>query len=243
MRHERAAAALKVAGVAGGASAAAHLLPGLAGARALRIRVSPGLAGIGDPGHLALTFDDGPDPASTPQVLEVLGALGWRATFFMLGAQVERAPGLAAEVAAAGHELAVHGYSHRNHLLRPWWSVSDDLARARDAVAEAAGAVPAWFRPPYGALAGSSLVGAHRCALRTVLWSAWGRDWRAAADGPSVVADVEAGRGPGATVLLHDSDVTSAPGAWKSTLAALPVLAERWAEAGLTVGPLCEHGM
>ena len=76
-------------------------------------RASPG---SGVPGHVALTFDDGPDPASTPKFLEALDDLGWHATFFMLGDMARRSPGLAAEVAAAGHEVAVHGDRHRSQL-------------------------------------------------------------------------------------------------------------------------------
>ena len=75
-----------------------------------------------------------------------------------------------------------------------------------------------------------------------MLWTSWGRDWREGATPESVVEDVTATLVPGATVLLHDSDCTSARGSWKNTLAALPVLAERWQASGLEVGPLREHG-
>jgi hypothetical protein len=76
-----------------------------------------------------------------------------------------------------------------------------------------------------------------------VLWTAWGRDWRAAATAHTVVADVERGVAAGGTVLLHDSDCTSDPGSWRATLGALPLLAERWSDAGLSVGPLADHGL
>src|SRR5262245_21517170 len=93
--------------------AAAQLLPGMTAIGSVR-RLTPRLAGVGAPWHVALTFDDGPAAASTPAVLRALDALGWRATFFMLAAEVRRAPRLAAEVAAAGHEVGVHGERHRN---------------------------------------------------------------------------------------------------------------------------------
>jgi peptidoglycan/xylan/chitin deacetylase (PgdA/CDA1 family) len=105
----RVGAALAVAG----GLAVAHAAPGLTGLRPVRRTAFPGLAGLGRPGHVALTFDDGPDPAATPHVLELLEARGVRATFFMLGEQAARSPGLAAEVAAAGHEVAVHGWDLR----------------------------------------------------------------------------------------------------------------------------------
>jgi peptidoglycan/xylan/chitin deacetylase (PgdA/CDA1 family) len=77
--------------------------------------------------------------------------------------------------------------------------------------------------------------------MRAVLWTAWGRDWRAEASPASVRADVAAGRLDGGTVLLHDSDCASDPGSWRTTVAALPRLADLFAERGLEVGALSEH--
>jgi len=236
----RQSAALAIAG-AGGALAV-HALPALSNVDAIRGRLLPGLAGVGAAGHVALTFDDGPDPKSTPAFLEALDRLGWRATFFMLGSMVERAPALAAEVAAAGHEVAVHGYDHRSQLFRFGRAVADDLERAIDAIASHTGRRPVCFRPPYGTLSAGGVVAARRQKLRTVLWTTWGRDWRAEATPDSVVADVARQLGPGGTVLLHDSDCTSAPGAWRSALGALPRLGDLFAARGLVVGPLAEHG-
>lgn len=221
----------------------AHLAPGVASWRAMRCRVAPGLAGVGDPHHVALTFDDGPDPVSTPAFLDTLDGLGWRATFFCLGQQVRRDPDLTREVVRRGHELGVHGDVHTNHLRRAvTWTVPD-LLRARDLVADVAGVEPRWFRPPYGAVATSSLVAAHYAGLRTVLWTSWGRDWRPEATPETVVADLERTWHRGATVLLHDSDITSAPECWRSALGALPTLAERWGARGLKVGTLAQHGL
>jgi peptidoglycan/xylan/chitin deacetylase (PgdA/CDA1 family) len=171
----------------------------------------------------------------------VLDTLGWRATFFMLGEMVRKAPGLASEVAAAGHEVAVHGESHRSMLWRTPWAVVDDVARGRDVVADATGLEPQFFRPPYGMLSGGALRAATRCELDTVLWTAWGRDWRTEATPQSVTDDVLRGHLDGGTVLLHDSDCTSAPGSWSSAIGALPPLAEAFALEGLAVGPLEEH--
>jgi peptidoglycan/xylan/chitin deacetylase (PgdA/CDA1 family) len=84
-------------------------------------------------------------------------------------------------------------------------------------------------------MSGPSYLAARRLGLRPVLWSAWGRDWRAVATPESVVDDIESGRPAGGTLLLHDSDVMSDPGSWRTTVAALPLLAERLAARGLTV--------
>jgi peptidoglycan/xylan/chitin deacetylase (PgdA/CDA1 family) len=204
-------------------------------------RLAPGLCGIGEPGHLALTFDDGPDPQGTPAVLAALDRLGWRATFFVLGAQVRREPSLLRDVAAAGHEVGLHGHEHRYLIARPPAAVALDLRRGWETVAEVTGAVPRWFRPPYGVLSGPAWRAAARLGMTTVLWSAWGRDWRADVTPRSVVDDLQAGRLDGGTALLHDSDLTSAPGSWRRTVDALPLLADRVAAAGLRVGPLGEH--
>jgi peptidoglycan/xylan/chitin deacetylase (PgdA/CDA1 family) len=209
----------------------------------LGVRLTPALVGVGRPGHVALTFDDGPDPASTPQFLAALDRLGWHATFFVLGAMVRRAPGLTAEIAAAGHEVAVHGDTHGNMLRRTPRVAADDISRARDTIAGAAGVEPSWFRPPFGILSFSALRAARRAGLATVLWTTWGRDWRREATPETVVSDVTRRYVDGGTVLLHDSDCTSYPGSWRASLGALPRLADEFARRQLTVGPVGEHGL
>ncbi|MDQ6909972.1 MAG: polysaccharide deacetylase family protein [Actinomycetota bacterium] len=227
----------------GAAALAVHTLPMVTCVAAVRRRFLPGLAGVGDPGRIALTFDDGPDPASTPAFLDALDDLGWKATFFMLGPMVRRAPALAAEVASAGHEIAVHGERHSSHLWRSPRDLDTDLARASDTLTEATGQPLTWFRPPYGELTAGSLIAARRQRLRPVLWTAWGRDWRTRATPDSVATDIARGLHPGATVLLHDSDCMSSPGSWRATLASLPALADLFAEHGLHPGRLADHGL
>ena len=223
------------------AAAAGWAGPALLRARVLRAAVCPGLAGVGKPGSVALTFDDGPDPDGTPAVLDVMDRLGWTATFFMLGGQVARYPEVAALIVAAGHEAAVHGFSHRNHLCRGPADVYTDVVDATEVVTAATGARPTWFRPPYGVLTLGSLLAARRVRLQPVLWTAWGRDW--AARSPAQVADTVARQlTGGGTVLLHDSDCASrVAGSWQSTVRALPRLAELADRLGCTVGPLREH--
>ncbi|MFF8831099.1 polysaccharide deacetylase family protein [Streptomyces sp. NPDC015131] len=226
-----------------GAVAAWHVLPAATWLPGARAALWPGLDGRGDPGHVALTFDDGPDPVSTPRFLTALDALSVRATFFVLGSRLERHPGLGRLIAGEGHELAVHGWHHD----RPWrprpLRDARDLARTAGLVAEAAGARPLWYRPPYGILTGGRWTAARAAGLRTVLWSAWGRDWTAAATARSVHDEVARTLRGGATVLLHDSDVVSAPGAWHAALDALPGLVAECRRRGLAVGRLADHGL
>lgn len=226
-----------------GAVAAVHAVPALAGVSPFGIRFTPRIVGRGTRGHVALTFDDGPDPESTPAFLAELDRLGWRATFFMLGTMARRAPGLVAEVAAAGHEVAVHGDEHKNMLRRGPRATADDILRCRDTLAELTGTAPGWFRPPFGILSYGALRGARRAGLQTVLWTTWGRDWRKEATPQTVTDDVLRRYVSGGTVLLHDSDCESYPGSWRSALGALPMLAEELAARDLTVGPVGEHGI
>lgn len=236
--------ALRVAGTVGGLAAlgiVAHLAPGVVAWRRARCIALPALSGVGRLGHVALTFDDGPDPTSTPAILDTLDVFGWKATFFCLGAQARRDPGLVRELVARGHELGVHGETHRSHLGRSAPAVVADVRSARALIEDLSDRELRWLRPPYGAVAASTLVAAHRTGLRLILWTTWGIDWKAGATGPSVAANVERTFVPGATVLLHDSDVTSAPQSWKATVDALPLLAARWHAEDLEVGTLSDH--
>jgi peptidoglycan/xylan/chitin deacetylase (PgdA/CDA1 family) len=220
-----------------------HTVPSTLAFSPIGQKVSRRLAGVGRPGHCALTFDDGPDPVSTPPILDVLGELGWRGTFFMLGDMVRAAPEVAREVVARGHEVGVHADTHRSQKRMRPREIRDDVVRARDAVAEATGIEPRWYRPPHGALTFEGRVTAKRLGMQAVLWTTWGRDWRAEATPESVRDDVFARRVDGGTVLLHDSDCTSDPGCWRSTVGGLPLLAPGFAARGLEVGPVGEHGI
>ena len=219
------------------AAAVAHAVPAVT-ARGPARRLTPGLAGKGRPGGVALTFDDGPDADGTPAVLQTLADLGWRATFFMLASQVRRHPDIARLVVEAGHEVGVHGTIHRNHLIRTPWAIRRDLRLATRQIAEATGVRPRWFRPPYGILTAGTLWAARDLDLVPVLWTAWGKDWRG---GPPdrVAAEVMRTLRDGGTVLLHDSDCTSRPGSWRSTVASLPLLAAQ--VEGLEVRTLGDH--
>jgi len=218
-------------------------LPAAAAIGPLRRRFLRRLSGIGDPGHVALTFDDGPDRRSTPQFLRLLRARGVRATFFLLGGMARGNAEVAEAIVAEGHEIALHGYQHRCLLLRGPVATYEDLARGKDAVARATGVVPRWWRPPYGVLSAAALAAASRLELTPVLWTAWGRDWSAKASPASVHRIVTKDLRSGGTVLLHDSDCTSAPGSWRNTLAALPGLLDHCASNGWRVGPLGEHAV
>lgn len=222
---------LLAAGVAGGA--AVHTAPALApilpaAARALGIeRRQQGEAGV------ALTFDDGPHPQGTPRVLEILREADAPATFFLAGEQVLRRPALVAEIVAAGHRVELHCHRHRNALRLGGWRFLDDAQRGRYAIEEAGGQAIADHRPPYGIYSAAALRAVRERGWRPLLWSQWGRDWRADATAESIARRATATVAAGDVVLLHDADYYSAPGSWARTAAALPIILEELGSRGL----------
>ena len=188
---------------------------------------------IDDRVGVALTFDDGPHPQGTPAVLEALAALDAPATFFLCGEQVDRDPGLAAEVSAAGHVVAVHGYRHRNMLRLAPRTFVEDLERGIVAIEDAVGLRPELYRPPYGIFSYPGMVEVQARGLRSLLWSRWGHDWRAGRSGAEIAAEATRDLDAGDVLLLHDADHYSEPGCWRGTVAALPMVVERIRSAGL----------
>jgi peptidoglycan-N-acetylglucosamine deacetylase len=179
---------------------------------------------------VALTFDDGPHPEGTPAVLEALGRT--KATFFMVGEQAERFPALAREVAAAGHDIALHGFRHRNQMRVTPRRLADDLARGADAVAAATGKVPRLYRPAYGIFTPPGLALARR-DHQLLLWSKWGRDWRGRTSPREIASLATRDLASGDVILLHDADWYSADGSHRRTAAAVPLILEALERAGL----------
>lgn len=183
---------------------------------------------------VALTFDDGPHPDGTPAVLEALRERKATAIFFLCGEQVDRDPGLAAEISAAGHTVAVHGYRHRNALRLTPRSFVDDLERAIASIEQATGLRPDLFRPPYGIFSYPSIVEVRARGLEPLLWSRWGHDWRSDRSPAAIAAEVAEDLRGGDVLLLHDADHYSQPECWRGTVAALPSILDRIEAGGLT---------
>ena len=198
----------------------------------------PGLERVAGPAAV-LTFDDGPDPEATPTVLDALDAEGVRATFFLVGEQLMKAPRLGREIRERGHEVGLHGFKHEPHDTLSPGQARDDLARALGAI-EAATAVRArWCRPPYGLFSEASYDACSHLAMEPVYWSSWGLDWETLA--PERIAElVEEDLEPGAIVLLHDSARYAPRPAAAPTAAAVRLLASAARERGVTLVPLGE---
>ena len=222
-RDDRSPGLVAACAFAGSLLGGAYAFPALAGlVPALR-----GPLGIADRtltgSDYGLTFDDGPHRLGTPAVLEALGARGVRATFFLVGEQVARNPGLAGEIVAAGHGIGLHCDRHRNQLRLTPRSVREDIERGAARIEEMTGCAIERYRPPYGIFNAAALALVHRNGWRPLLWTHWGRDWEERATPASIVARLVGGPvAEGSVLLLHDADDYSAPGSWRRTAAALP---------------------
>jgi peptidoglycan/xylan/chitin deacetylase (PgdA/CDA1 family) len=221
------------AGAVWSAPALAPIAPLACRAIGVDRRLPPGSRGV------ALTFDDGPHPEGTPAVLDALATAGVRATFFLVGEQVERWPELAGRVAREGHTVALHGHRHRNLLLVSPRALSRDLDHGWRVVAEATDGRPLLYRPPYGIFSPAGLAIVRRRRWIPLLWSRWGHDWRRGATGPGIASEATRQVGNGDVILLHDADHYSAAGSWRQTLAALPRILDTLAELGLPAVTPC----
>lgn len=172
--------------------------------RARRWRRYPGIQHVQDKRHAVLTFDDGPDEDATGAVLDALDAVGARATFFILGTQLERNPELGHAIVRRGHEVGLHGYEHLRHDRVDPVSSADDLSRGLAVIEAILGIRCRWFRPPYGKMSDAALGACRALDLASVYWSAWGLDWEPV-PAPRIAREVCAGLEGGAIVLLHDS--------------------------------------
>ncbi|MGD0096387.1 MAG: polysaccharide deacetylase family protein [Terracidiphilus sp.] len=161
------------------------------------------------PNELALTFDDGPNPAWTPRLLETLASHGVRATFFLLGRRAEAEPALVREIASAGHLIGNHSWSHPNLAIASTGTIEDELSLTSKTLEEIIGAPVCFFRPPFGARRPAVLRVARRLGMVPVLWNAMTNDWEnppaeAIANRLTRRIDRLARRGRAANIVLHD---------------------------------------
>ena len=158
--------------------------------------------------ELALTFDDGPDPLSTPLILDALEAGGHRGTFFVIGERAARHPELVAEIARRGHGLANHSFHHSylTNLLAPA-RLASELRQTSALIERASGHVPRWFRPPVGLLSPRVAVGTRLAELDLMAWTASARDGVPSRTVESAVARLRPHLRPGAVLVLHDGAI------------------------------------
>lgn len=179
---------------------------------------------------IALTFDDGPHPTQTDEILEVLAEYGIHATFFPIGKNISQAPDVARRVQAAGHEIGNHTYSHAFVSKLTDEQLQQEILSTAKLLQEQVGVTPVVFRPPGGDISDRAVDLVNKLGYRYVLWS-WRvdtRDW-AAVSVDSVVNTVLHNVQGGDIVLFHDYVVGKSP-----TAAALRVLIPKLIEEGYT---------
>jgi peptidoglycan/xylan/chitin deacetylase (PgdA/CDA1 family) len=218
--------AVGVAGLAAGGYAYAAMWPGS------RI-FGPALIAPKRAGEVALTFDDGPNPKWTPRLLDVLGEHGVKATFFMLGSRAQAEPELVRRVAAQGHLIGNHSWSHPN-LARSWASrVREELTRTSETLEQITGERIGYFRPPFGARRPVVFRIARELGLRVVTWNAMTSDWSepsAERIAGELAAKIEGlgRRGRAANIVLHDGGHREPAAERGASVAAAGMLVERF---------------
>jgi peptidoglycan/xylan/chitin deacetylase (PgdA/CDA1 family) len=190
----------------------------------------PVVTGAGD--RCALTFDDGPNPRVTPQLLSILAKYSIPATFFVLGKYGRANPALLADIAAQGHAIGNHTDSHPNLVFYGRKDIIEEFQRCEDTIVQATGQRSRCVRPPFG-FRGPQFRSAVRQAGfgKVVMWSLSARDWK-----PQSWEKVSCRVGRAAAgdiVLLHDGDHREASADRSHMLKALEFWLPRWKDSGL----------
>ena len=180
---------------------------------------------------LCLTYDDGPNDPHTLNLLEVLAKHGVRATFFTIGRFVRERPEIARAVAAAGHVIGNHTYTHPLLIFKSAAETRSELLDCRQALTDVVGEHSKLFRPPFGGRRPATLRVAHELGLETVMWNVTGYDWNA-----SPAAEIERKvtgqvRG-GDVILLHDGGHKAMGADRSQTVIATDNLIRRYKDQG-----------
>jgi len=200
--------------------------------------LGPNLTRVDSADAVALTFDDGPDPEVTPQVLALLAAAGVRASFFCIGQRAARHPEVVAAIRSAGHGVENHTFHHHHGFAFSGpHALTAEIQRGQDAIAAAAGVAPRFFRAPAG-MRNPWVPGAVAdVGLRYVSWTRRGFD-AVSADPARVAARLTGGLAAGDILLMHDGNSGRRPGGPPVVVETLRRVLEAMASAGLRSAPL-----
>jgi len=185
------------------------------------------------PGELALTFDDGPNPAWTPRLLEMLAAHEIRATFFLLGGYAQAEPELVRRIVAAGHVVGNHSWSHPDLALASRARIREELTRTREMLEQITGVSVRYFRPPYGSRRPATLEIAREMGMTPVLWNAMTTDWSETsgeliAERLGAKIDRITRRGRAVNIVLHDGGHLAKQVYRAPSMAAAQILVKRY---------------
>jgi peptidoglycan/xylan/chitin deacetylase (PgdA/CDA1 family) len=190
-----------------------------------------------DPDEVALTYDDGPNDATTEALLDMLARHNTRATFFMIGQFARQRGELVRRVHAAGHLIGNHTATHPWLQAKSAQVIRAELRACNEALEDAIGAPIRYFRPPHGARRPFVLRAAGELGLTTVQWNIIAKDWKPV--GPAaILAKIDRGlarcrrRGTGANILLHDGGHEGIGADRRATLACTGELLRRFAQEG-----------
>ncbi|MGW0768871.1 polysaccharide deacetylase family protein [Streptomyces sp. NPDC002676] len=178
--------------------------PPSAAPRRLKVRKEPILEISGRGRHMMLTFDDGPNPDYTPHILNTLAKYDVRAMFFVCGECVVDNKKLVARMADEGHVVGNHTWTHPLLTTLNRRQIRSEMARTSDAIEDAYGERPQWFRAPYGAWNRAAFQLGAEMGMEPMAWTIDSTDWMEPGTN-TIVHRVESGAAPGVVVLSHDA--------------------------------------
>ncbi len=200
----------------------------------------PGVFYMAGPEHsskVALSFDDGPLPGNTPDILDILNEYDIPATFFMLGQEVEASPWLVEKVAEHGHEIGNHSFTHRDFTKLDRETIwEEEIKPTGEMIEEITGEYPTLVRPPYGSITGEQMEKLGEKGYKVVNWSVDIGDYELENQPEMLLARLQVQMHPGAIILLHDGG-----GDRTNTIKMLPEMIEMLMKEGYeftTVGEL-----
>ncbi|MBB6214027.1 peptidoglycan/xylan/chitin deacetylase (PgdA/CDA1 family) [Anaerosolibacter carboniphilus] len=184
--------------------------------------------GSGEENKIALTFDDGPDPYYTEKLLDFLKEHQIKATFFLIGAHVEKYPHVVARIAQEGHVIGNHSWGHKKFTWLQPWEVQRELKKTEDLIDSIAGYHANIFRPPFGTMNKKTLERVNAAGYNVVNWSVDTKDW-SGIPVSKILYYVKMQLKPGGIVLMHSSGKKQA---MENMLASLPEIIQLAKENG-----------
>lgn len=191
---------------------------------------------------IALTFDDGPNPKTTPQILSILNKLGIKATFFIVGANAQKYPSLLKQIARENHQVETHSFDHSPALfVSSPQKIEKDLKKTKEIIQKITGKTPTFFRPPWGITTPWMKKAAAKLNLTVIKWTIDSKDsWlfpkpNAVKIASNVLQKLE----DSAIILLHDGNGT-AQTERKETALALPLIIEGAKKSGFAFATLSD---